>query len=224
LLYWGLGKNVEPQDRARFFEAADSWRDEMLKATGMGQAAYSLSPSDRPFGLSREEYQELIPATSGLAASATGNLSREHTLASLEEWASIPVIAAGIQIARNRFGNLKIELLSRKDSSRLWSGEIDFILSPLGISPADPVNNFAFQDNFHTVVPLDRLTRLSTESDISRFNDGFKQIEKDVLRARLWMPIAHFPGVVVEHPTYERDENLSWSWGIQAWTYRIRSD
>ena len=224
LLYWGFGKNLREKDRAIFFQAANSWRDEMTKVVGMGQPAYSLSPADRPFGLSREEFQELIPEISDLASLTGAELSRVHTLATLEEWASIPVVAAGIRLAQSRFKNLRVELLSRSNAGRLWSGEIDFILSPLGISPADPVNNFAFQSNFHSVVPLTRLTRLSAEKDVKRFNEGFKQVEKDVLRAQLWVPIAHFPGVVVEHPVYERDEELSWSWGIQAWTYRVKSN
>jgi len=224
LLYWGFGKHLRKQDRAIFFAAANSWREEMTRAVGMGQPAYSLSPSDRPFGLTLDDYQDIYPSFSDLAGATASELSRVHTLATLEEWATIPVVAAGIRLAQNRFKNLKVELLSRSQAARLWSGEIDFILSPLGISPADPVNNFAFQSHFHSVVPLTRLNRLSTEKDVYRFNEGFKQVEKDVLRAQLWMPIAHFPGVVVEHPIYERDEELSWSWGIQAWTYRVKSD
>jgi len=226
MLYWGFGRKLKVSDRALFFRAAYQWRKEMMEHVSLGQPAYSLSPFDRPFGLTQGEFDSVVNeelSRSIQGVSSTSDLSRIHTVATLEEWSKIPVVELGLKLAQERFKNLRVELISRQDAARLWSGEIDFLISPLGIAPADPLNNFAFQDSFRSIVPLERISKLSIEGNSTLFNSELKSIERDVLKAQLWMPIAHFPGVVVEHPSFQRVESLAWSWGIQAWTYRIDS-
>lgn len=218
LLYWGINEKVSKSDRERLFTFFDSLRERLLKEAPLGQAAFSLSPSDRPFGIKEEVYRRFNSKPNDLKAV---HLSRKIVLYTLDEWAGLPIFAEAIRQIQSLSNQIDVKYVSRKDAHRLWSGEFDVILSPLGISPGDPINNFAFKREFSKIATKDVIVELSAMSDPEAFNRRLIEIEKEVLAQRLWAPIGHFPGVVIEAPGYERDEKIAWSWGIQAWTYRV---
>lgn len=222
LVYFGINSKVPLEDRKTFSRVADGWREELLTRAALGQPAFSMSPSDRPFGLKREDYQQITAPLS--SAGVNAKFSRPgYILATLDEWSEIPLFAAALQRARESFPDLKIQLLPRSRITELWSDKVDFVLSPMGIAPSDPLNSLAFLEELGPVISRDEIARISTLQSAESFNLALRDIEKRVLEARLWVPIGHFPGLVIEAPGVERDEELSWSWGIQAWTYRLRS-
>jgi len=215
LVYLGLNPSVSAPDRKIFADAARTWRKEILSQSPLGVPAYSLSPSDRPFGLKGDPAD--LPATD------TKALSRVYTLGTLDEWAKVPMFAATLDHIKKRFPEMKIKLFPRTQMNELYSSRVSIVLSPLGISPADPINDFTFLSELSDLIPRAELTKFSTESDQNRFNEGLLQIEKRVIAANRWVPLGHFPGVVAEANWLERDESLAWAWGIQTWTYRVSS-
>ena len=108
--------------------------------------------------------------------------------------------------------------------NKIYSNEVDFYLSPLGISIADPVSNLSVFQNydpiFSELLTDELIKKLYLKKDLSSLAQSIKKIEQEITKQRLAIPLFHFPGVVFESNLLESDEKLQWSWGIHTWTYR----
>lgn len=216
LIYLAFGTRVQAPDRARLADFIDSHRENWLESAALGQPAFSVAPSDRPFGLSRNEYR--AHAGRGIA----GPLSRKLVLGTLKSWHGTPLFARVCADLLRAFPTVELKL----HDSFAELGKSDLVLSPLGISQFDPLTHLAFlsetMPGFSRAVSAVDVAEASVLTDSSLFNARVKQFERRILEDRIIVPLAHFPGVVAHAPGFERDESLAYSWGIQAWAYRVR--
>jgi len=220
LVYVGFGPQVKLGDRRRIGEVLDAQRSNYINAAPLAKAAYSIPPSDGPFGLSQEEYAALKLN----AKNPSRELTRGLKLRTLDSWANLPIFREVIEGLRSEL-SIEIELVSSTEIERLFSEETGILLSPLGISQADPLSHLSFlsttNPEFAKTVPQDRIAKVAILDDESRFTAEIKKIETDILEAGHIIPLAHFPGIVAIAPGIVRDESISYNWGIQAWALRL---
>jgi hypothetical protein len=221
LIYLGFQPEVKIEDRKIVASYLDRIRAELLSIAPAGQLAYSIAPSERPWALDERGYKNLV----GQSDTERLSLSRPLTLGTLDHWAEIPLFKAVLTKLSHRFPNLRLKIYPRAQGLNFYSS-CDLFLTPIGISPADPLSHLSFLKSFYRiykdVLTDERLTGLATENDPRAFAENVKQVESEIATKRLMVPLAHFPGIVAESPLFEKDESLTWSWGIQPWTYRLR--
>lgn len=217
----GFKRNVPLSDRILIASAIDRIRKEAIKLAPHGQPAFSMPPSDRPFGLTEEEYVVHRPTETSL------KISRPLKLGVGKAAYTNPFLKnAADQIIREVHG-LQLELLEGSRAANMYSESSgpDAFFFGLGISPGDPLNHLAFLKNalaiFSDFMSDEQLSNLATITDSHKFIEAVKTVEKRILRERLLVPLAHFPGIVAESPRFKRNHDLAWAWGIQAWTYSI---
>ena len=75
---------------------------------------------------------------------------------------------------------------------------------------------------FDGAVSVEEVAKASVLADPSLFDGVVRGFERRVRERRALVPVGHFPGIVAHAPRFERDESLSFSWGIQTWSYRVR--
>lgn len=224
ITYVGFNPSVPKEDREQIAKVIDQNRPELMKEASLGQAAFSIPPSDRPFGLSEIEYLKVKPTV----PKGPLKLSKPLKIGTRAEWYEIPIFRKTIHKLKDAFPTL--ETVTVKSS--VYSGpdtaghyEADIYLTALGISPADPLSHIAYltssAPNFKGFLSDLQQAEVATMSNATEFIRTIKEIETRILHERLIIPLAHFPGIVVEAPRFKRDSDLAWSWGIQAWTYRI---
>lgn len=218
LIYVGFGRKVATADREAIAAVVDRDREQWISDAPYGSAAYSISPSDRSFALSKEEYATVsTPET-------IGRISVGRRLVTHKSWYELPVFRNICDVLRTRFPDLRLHVVD--EFAELFSGEHDVFVSPLGISHSDPLSHMAFLSNtlpaFAAVVPGEEVANASVLADPSRFDEVIKGFERRVRKRRVIVPIGHFPGIVAHSSRFERDEDISFSWGIQTWSYRIR--
>ena len=218
LVHVGFGSGVPLEDRKAIADVIDDHREDFLKYAPLGEAAFSIPPANHPFSLTRREYEKM-------RGTGSRSLSRPLTISTLASWAKLPLFARIVDRLRKEIPGLDVELLGPQDVGRLFSDSTSIRLSPLGISPADPLNHLAFLATmsgvFAETVPLDEIARIAVLNNTSQFNRAVKSIEQRIVDERRIIPIAHFPGVVASAPGLTRDESIAYTWGIQAWAYRL---
>lgn len=220
IVYLGMSPSLNFKDRLAISSLLDRSRESLAQTSPLSQAAYSVSPQDRPYGISKGEY---LGATRDLSLpDGVVQLSRKYKIITLDEWAELPVFRATIQRLRDAFPGLGLQLLTRERIGELWSSTTEIALSPMGIAPADPLNNFGFMTEFRHLISNEELASASLITSPAEFNSKLKEFETRVIRDRIWIPIAHFSGLVAEPEDLERDESNAWSWGVQTWTYKVR--
>lgn len=219
LIYVGFGRKVPPADRAAIAEIVDRDRDQWLADAPFGSAAYSISPSDRSFALSKREY-----------AASVGNpkpavrTPGDRRLVTLKSWYELPLFRRICDALQANSPDLRLHLVD--NFGDLFSGDADVFVSPLGISHSDPLSHMAFLANtlpgFDAAVSGAEVAEASVLADPAGFDAVIKGFERRILRRRALVPVAHFPGIVAHAARFERDEDLAFSWGIQTWSYRVR--
>lgn len=219
LVYLSFQKRVNPDERIFIAKIIDDMRADFQKEIMFGNPAYSTTPMDRAYGLSKEEYEEHRPST------VLTKLDTKYVVATLDEWANIPLFKLVLENLSKQL-NFEVKLYPREEMAKIYSPEGgDLFLSPVGISAADPLGNYSYMhtyfDLIKATIPENALIDLYKEKDFRNFSNRIKEIEKNLLKERAIIPLGHFPGVVVESPFVKRDETISWDWGIQAWTYKI---
>jgi len=121
---------------------------------------------------------------------------------------------------------LTLQQIRSSAAKELYS-ESEVYLAGVGISPSDPISHYAYQlaesNSLNPVVSRSLLAKIASTSSSDAFNSQIKDIERKIAKERLLVPIVHVSGVVAESQIFEKEESLSWSWGIQPWTYRISS-
>lgn len=219
LIFVGFGRAVSSSDRKIVGAFVDGQREGWLRAAPLGTAAYSIPPADRPFGVTMEEYRKIAGANVRV-----GPLSTARRLITHKSWYSLPLFKAICDSLLGRFPQLHLELVD--DFGRLYADDRSVFISPLGISHSDPLPHLSFLSNvlpgFRRVVSGTEIAKTSVLTDPARFDGAIRSFERKILDGRILVPVGHFPGVVAHAPRFERDEDLSFSWGIQTWTYRIR--
>jgi hypothetical protein len=211
--------NVPAPLREAIISAIDSFRESGLNSSTLGVPAYSIAPADREFALNKQEYLN----TRGAAESS--KFSTNFKIATLTSWAAMPFNKKVLQYLEAAFPNIEIELVPPKDALRLFSGDFDISLALLGISHSDPISHLSFLEStlagFNSLVSKEEIAELSMATDAEKFNKAVKEIEIKINRSGLIVPIAHFPGVVAHRKDFRRDDNLSYGWGIQTWSFHV---
>jgi hypothetical protein len=218
LLFLGFNEKLDSSKRAYLFSQADAARDHFLQGLTGVTAAYSMVPADRPFALSSADYSGILPRKFERPQTAL-------TLGVLESDIQKPTVSRLVTLLKQNIPGIVVKSF-RSSEYPLMARNSDFFVDLIGISPADPLNHLAFlanyDKNFAQVATESRITQIAQIDDSEEFNSAIKKLEREILEARLLIPIAHFPGIVAESSRLERDEELAWSWGTQAWTYRVR--
>lgn len=225
LAHLGFQPTVNLQDRQRIALTLDKIRDRLAASSPMGQLAYSVPPSDRPFGVKAKEYEEF---SAKLESELKGfmHLSRKLTIGTVDSLYDLPVIKLAMEHLKEMFPEqIELKILKRSDFGKLFEPGIDVYLSVQGISAADPAHHLSFflksDAIFAEVTNKEEIAKLSTLHEAYEFNREVLRIERKIIEKRALMPLLHFPGVVVSAPGFERDDALAGSWGVRAWTYRI---
>jgi hypothetical protein len=218
IIYLCFQPHVTPNNRAVIGDAIDNLRKDLDSMSGIGSPAYSIQPNDRNFGISQKEYNHIVKDLK-----TEKKLSKKLKVATLDEWYDIPLFKKTLNGLENNL-EIEVKLYSRENMNKIYSDEVDFYLGPLGISIADPVSNLSVFQNydpiFSNLLTDDLIKNLYLKSNLSSLSKSVKDIEKEITRQRLAIPLFHFPGIVFESNLLESDENLQWSWGIHTWTYR----
>lgn len=217
LIYVSFGRKVPLADREAVAAVVDRDRDRWLADAPFGSAAFSISPSDRPFALTRQEYAGSIPETAH-------SISVAKRIVTLKSWYELPLFRRICDALQVQYPALRLHVVDQYGN--LFSGDTDVIVSPLGISHSDPLSHMAFLASavpgFDAAVAAGDVATASVVTDPKRFDGVIKKFETSVRQRRAIVPVGHFPGIVAHAPRFERDEDISFSWGIQTWSYRIR--
>lgn len=219
LVYIGFHENVSLEERRLIASLVDTLKESMKDSIEMGSLSYSTTPSDRAFGLLKNDYEKLAES------SGIRKLNRELTISTLDEWVEIPLFKHVLSQLQERF-SIKLKIFTRKEMSEIYSSDqADLYLSPMGISAADPLGNYSFLRSFNglfqNILTDEILAEYYKESDFIKFSERIKELEYKIIKERVLVPIGHFPGVVLESSRLSRDDSKSWDWGIQAWTYKV---
>lgn len=218
LVYVGFGKKVPMAEREAIAAVVDDDRERWLADAAFGSSAYSISPSDRSFALSKQEYS----AAGKRVASKRMTVNRR--LVTHKSWYELPLFRTICDALQARFPGMELRLV--ENFNEIFSGDEDVLVSPLGISHSDPLSHLAYLANalpgFDAAVAGGEVAKAAVLADPGRFDSVIKGFERRVRERRALVPVGHFPGIVAHASRFERDENLSYSWGIQTWSYRIR--
>ena len=221
LIYVGFGRKVPAADREAIAAVVDRDRAQWLADAPFGSEAYSISPSDRPFALSKQEYA--AAAVAGALATQY-RMSGARRLVTHKSWYELPIFRKICDALQVRFPDLRLHVVD--NFGELFSGDDGVFVSPLGISHSDPLSHMAFLANtlpgFDGAVSVEEVAKASVLADPSLFDGVVRGFERRVRERRALVPVGHFPGIVAHAPRFERDESLSFSWGIQTWSYRVR--
>ncbi len=224
LTFLAFRPGVSESDRKVIGNALDLGRNLMALQQPLSNHAFSIAPADRPFGISKAEYETLFPFTEPNAGHQPTKLSRTFSLGIYHTSVNHPYLKAIVELLTKQFPDLEVKVIQNYSE---YNSSTDFQVNVIGISPSDPlphlfylIHNFP---NLAAAVTDEQITAVSLIHDAEKFNQASKALEMKLVKERLLIPIAHFPGIVAEAPGFERDQNLAWSWGTQAWTYRINS-
>jgi hypothetical protein len=219
LVYVGFGRKVPLAIRETIAAVVDDDRERWVADTAFGSPAYSISPSDRSFALSRQEYSD----SSG-RRDASRRTAAAARLVTHRSWYALPLFRKICDALQARFTGMELRLVD--NFSEIFSGDGDVFVSPLGISHSDPLSHLSYLSNalpgFDEAVAGGEVAKASVLADPGQFDSVVKGFERRVRQRRALVPVGHFPGIVAHAPRFERDESLSYSWGIQTWSYRIR--
>jgi hypothetical protein len=222
LLYFQFTQVPSENLRKRLGRMFDLLRERLVSHLDFAQAAYSIAPMDRPFGLKKDEYTNAIKTETPHIGERDDYPLRIGLLANTERNPNIQMILGEI---RKFFPNIQIRFLRYEEWEKAEK-ELDVLINALGISQFDPLNHISYlmhQDPLirETVTDND-VAELASTHKRDDFISKVKDLESTLARERRIFPLAHFPGIVAEAPGFDRDEELSWNWGTQAWTYRVR--
>jgi hypothetical protein len=220
IVYLALSRSINFKDRLVISSVLDRSRESLAQSSPLSQPAYSVSPEDRPYGITQAEYLQLNRGFN--LPDGVLKLSKKYKIITLDEWSELPVFRETIQRLKAAFSGLEVQMIPRERIKDLWSSSNDITLSPMGIAPADPLNNFGFMTEFRHLISSEELASAALIRSPEAFNSKIKEFESRVIRDRIWIPIAHFSGLVAEPEDLERDESIAWSWGVQTWTYKVR--
>lgn len=221
LMYLGFNEGLDLNTRLALGSIVDSLRDESISHLELGQSAYSISPSDRDFGLSRTDYNKVVKTLPSF------KLDRHIKLGVFSEYLHSPLFRFYKEALEREMGDsVSFHIFDRQNIRKIFTPEVDAYLMVLGITPGDPLTHLAFlqetKAQFNQAVSREELEDLFKINELSEFNSKIRGFEEVVLKERLLIPLAHYPGVVAQANFLTRDEDLAWSWGVQAWTYHVR--
>lgn len=219
IVYLIVGQKLDLKTKQSIRNIIDVYRKDKLTSESLGTPAYSVAPADRSFALNETEYLKLFPP------SKIETIHSHLKLATLETWVEIPFFKKIIEHLKIQIPNLEIVKLPPKEISKLFNGEYDIVLSPLGISHADPLSHISFLEStlsgFDKVVSKELISEIAVKSNSSDFDTAIKSIEAKIVESGLILPIAHFPGVVAYRNDFIRNDDLSFGWGIQTWAFQV---
>gem|GEM_PF-1590696 len=227
LVFIGLKNTVPLSDRLLIGAALDNKRNEIMQATSFGEETYSISPASQEFGLTKNEYNNIVHSNvDAIHVANKQSLSRALEVSTLDSWYKIPFFKKTIDVLQHEFPNqISIKLYDRANIRKLFSEDAPATLTPLGISHFDPISHLSFLRNtlsgIDKIIKNEELAKISTTQNVNLFNNQIKEIESRLVKDRTIISLAHFPGIVVHSDFFERDENLAFAWGIQSWTYQI---
>jgi len=204
--------------------AIDDARPILGKVTPFAQPAYSTTPSDRPFGLKKNEYERLRKQWPDVSRADLGP-GATLTIEVMDEHAGLPLFRAVQKAVEKECPFVKFKTFTRREFGQRLA-ESDAMISPLGQSPADPLPNLGIlartRPGLSSVLRPNELASLASLEDSDEFTEQLLDLNRRIHASRLLVPLFHFPGIVASSKKYERVEGLSFNWGIQTWTYRPR--
>lgn len=188
-------------------------REEIIKDTPFAQKSYSVSPINKPFGLKENDY-------------TPGKL---NDLIRLSQKISIGIRKKDVD---HKFVKNFVSLISRVENLDIVLFENvadiysipDIYLGVQGISAGDPVHHLNFflkyEPLFKSFVTTGELNDIASIQNDSDFISKIKEIELRILENVCLIPIAHFPGIVINSKKIKPDPKLIGDWGIRAWTFK----
>lgn len=214
-----FNKNVSQQKRVLIRKKIDAIRDKIVQNFNFSTIAFSSIPQDRPGTILKKEYDHIASNHSDLNELST------VTFGALSSNSKNPFINSFFNELKENLPKAKTGFYSYLKEKELFLSQ-DVIIEAIGMSPRDPLSHYSYlQENialFKDFVSTEKLNSISLIQDQKLYEKEIHSIEEIILKNNLLIPIAHFPGIVAEAPGLQRDPELSWSWGIQAWTYHVR--
>ncbi len=219
LVYVGFTKKVNMEDREKISSFLDSKRNDLKSYAELGVPAYSMAPADKSWGITESTYNSLKKKITDL------KVKKKYSIATLDEWAKLPLFAKVLELLKANF-EIEIKLFPRNELGKIYEEGADLFISPMGVSPDDPVGHLyfftSFSDEYSQVLNAGHeLQKVATIKDSVAFGNALKDLEIRAIKHKLLLPLFHYPSIVAESPRLQKDPSLSWDWGIQAWTYQI---
>lgn len=221
ILFLNFSERVSESKRNEIALLIDRIRQGIVDQGEYLSNAYSMQSPERGFGLSKESYLKIVK---DLPTTDQPKHDKKLVLGASESFYTVPLIRSMLDyIASNMSDAVELRLYKRGELER-FDREVDINLEVVGLSQADPITHLFFLKNnyplFRRVLTDEVLVEVARESDAVEFSRKVLAIEKQLASQRIYVPIAHYPGIVAESPLLESVPSLSWSWGTAAWTYR----
>jgi hypothetical protein len=221
LIYLEIAPHVDISLRKAILQVVRKNQNRLINGSGIAAPAFGVSPSDRSFGV--KDSAIAAPNKAG-AESAIGFENHPFSVALHPILENVPMVRETYDLLQINFPKMRMEKV--KNSAESFSDRFAVRFRSIGISAADPISHLYFLRNFGDALKPylseQELLDAATESDPKEFARKVKAIETRLVEKMAIIPIAHFPGIVASNPRFERDPDLAWGWGVQAWTYRIR--
>lgn len=217
LVYFSFSSATDIRTRKVFSRLIDEFKQGTEFRESLGEAAYSLSPGDRAYGLdsfsSDKASDEVAP-----------EVLKGLRVATLDSWQDMDIFRKLISFLKLRAPYLELDVIPTSEIGRLFSGEFAIALTPLGMSPTDPLTHLNYLSKvnplFAKIVSRDRLAKVATLIDEREFSESVKKIETEISEEHLIIPVGHFPGIVATMPEISINKKQNFGWGIQAWSFQ----
>lgn len=223
LLYAHFKENTPFEKRISFKNIIEEIKNNILDQYPISTPAYSTLPSDRNFSVTKNTYINHLKNQNKLNK-MNGNELKNIKIGIYRNDYNYPIF-------KELFEQLKLYIPSANLGSFNPSEDLnelldcDVIIESMGIDTRDQLSHYSFFRSyipqFGEKVTKDYLNNVSIISETHCYYKEIENIEKIISDNAILIPIAHFPGIVAEAPGFERDPELAWSWGIQAWTYKV---
>jgi len=209
-------QNLKLAERIYIANLLEQVKKEIRKITSFGESAYSFSPSDRPFGIKKKEYLEITNLNKGKRPGKQFKLGIKKDMIENELFALI------LNILKGHFGD-DIKIITY-ETGKMYT-EPDMYVGVRGISAGDPIHHINFSLKyeflFKKIMTSKELNAISVLPRVQDFNQRVKELEIRMLKERAFIPIGHFPGIIIHSKDLALDESLAGDWGIRAWTYHV---
>lgn len=223
VIHLSLKNSIPMNVRKEVSEFVEQFQKSEVFKSYLASLAYSISPLDRGYSISESEVK-LLKNELFREQPEEDDLRKKRNLklrfVSSLRLSGSPFVKGFISHFKERFPEFEIAT----DPSGKPPYEGDVVLYSLGISPADPLNHFAYLANmlpgFQDVVSLKEIAEAAMIVDPEEFYKKVKGFEFRALRSGLVLPIAHFPGVVALRSDLSINDAQSFGWGIQAWSLK----
>jgi ABC-type oligopeptide transport system substrate-binding subunit len=206
--------------RSLYWRIYDSfWADDMsnsLRASG-------LRSTDKRGALSRVEFDAELAR---LRQEPAPGSARKFVVIINDRFRSMPGVSKALGAMRRAGIEYEERVVSAEEKDRVEAtGEYDMAISYLGASEADPDSAWRIYNEKRFAEPaadIGELDRAQLESDRSKRDALYKELERRSIQKALFIPLKNEPSYFVVGKRLEIDPVLAADWDLQLFQLRMR--